>query len=82
MTTPDPLVAAFQAAAPRGHPMTTEQAGQRLAELMWYAERNVLLPDSELAEVATLAAKLGIRLAWRHMVLSEGVWREGRYEGN
>lgn len=75
MTTPDPLVAAFQAA----EAMTAEQAGQRLAELMWYAAHNVLLPDSELAEAVTLAAKLGVRLAWRHMVLSEGVWRDGRY---
>lgn len=59
--------------------MPAEQAGQRLAELMWYAEHNILLPDGELLEVAMLAARLGIRLAWRHMVLSEGVWREGRY---
>lgn len=74
MTTPDPAAIFAQAEA-----MPVEQAGQRLAELMWYAEHNVLLPDEELLEVAILAARLGVRLAWRHMVLSEGVWREGRY---
>lgn len=72
----DALVTAFAAA----EAMTAEQAGRRLSELMWYAERNILLPDSELAEVVVLAAKLGYRLAWRHMVLSEQEWRPGRHE--
>ena len=75
MTTPDPLLAAFQAA----NAMPEDAARQRLAELLWYAAHNIALPDEELDEVVLLAARLGVRLRWRRLELNgsrEWHWRE------
>lgn len=58
--------------------LSTDQAWQRYAELMWYADRNIALPDEELDEVTMLAAKLGRPLVWRHYDLRTFEWREGR----
>lgn len=73
MTT-DPAAALFA----RIEAMTTEQAWQRYAELMYYADRNIALPDDELDEIALLAARLGRPLVWRHYDLRTFEWREGR----
>ena len=75
--TADPMIAAFQAA----EAMPEEAAWKRLAELLYYARHNIVLPDEELDEVTVLAAKLGVRLRWRRLVLGkhggEWEWREG-----
>ena len=74
--TPDPLISAFQAA----EAMSEADAWKRLAELLWYAQRNIALPDSELDEVTVLANRLGVRLRWRRLELGrhggEWKWRE------
>lgn len=62
----DPLLAAFQAA----EAMPEAAAWKRLAELLWYARHNIALPDEELDEVAVLAARLGVRLGWRRLMLN------------
>ena len=56
-----------------------DPARRRLAELLWYAQHNIALPDDELAEVERLAGELGVKLTWRHFVLGKvNEWREGR----
>ena len=60
-----------------------ERDSQRLGELLGYMARNIALPDNELAEVELLAARLGVALEWRHVVLGDikqyQGWQEGRY---
>lgn len=73
MTT-DPAAATFE----RVEAMTADQATARYAELMYYANRNIALPDEELDEVVLLAARLGRRLVWRHYCLKTFQWKEGR----
>ena len=75
MTTPDPLVVAFEAA----EAMSEAEAWKRLATLLWYAQHNVALPDEELDEVVVLSNRLGVRLRWRRLRLDgdrEWHWRE------
>lgn len=73
MTT-DPAAATFE----RVEAMTADQATARYAELMYYANRNIALPDEELDEVVMLANRLGRPLVWRHFDLRTFEWREGR----
>ena len=59
--------------------MTDEAARCRLAELLWYADNNIALPDEELVEVEKLAAEFGVKLAWRYFELNTGELRDGRF---
>lgn len=60
----------------------TDPARQRLAELLWYADHNIALPEEELAEVEKLAERFGVKLVWRHFDFRTWQWKEGRGEGN
>lgn len=73
----DPLLTTFA----HVEAMPDEAARQRFGELMWYADRNVALPDEELDEVVILAARFGVKLIWRHFCLKTWQWKEGRGEG-
>lgn len=73
MTTPDPFLAAFQAA----EALPEDAAWKRLAELLWYAKHNIALPDEDLDEVVLLANRLGVRLRWRRLELNGSrEWRD------
>lgn len=71
--TPDPLLTAFR----QSESLTDAAAREKLREL---CGRPLMCDDADLLQC--LAARLGVRLSWKHHLLDGESWKDGRKQQN